>query len=87
MPNVLTVGTIKNIADKFSMIRDDVNGVVTKGYVFYDDYNDASIYIKLSNVYYASNNNDETEIEIKFNEYADERFKYGFYLILSSYLK
>ena len=87
MPNVLTVGTIKNIADKFSMIRDDVNGVVTKGYVFYDDYNDDSIYIKLSNVYYASNNNDETEIEIKFNEYADERFKYGFYLILSSYLK
>ena len=55
--------------------------------VFYDDYNDASIYIKLSNVYYASNNNDETEIEIKFNEYADERFKYGFYLILSSLLK
>lgn len=87
MPNVLTVDTIKNIADKFSMIRDDVNGVVTKGYVFYDDYNDDSIYIKLSNVYYASNNNDETEIEIKFNEYADERFKYGFYLILSSYLK
>lgn len=87
MPKVLTVGVVKNIANKFSMIRDDVNGIVTKGYVFYDDYNDASIYIKLSNVYYASNNNDETEIEIKFNEYADERFQYGFYLILSSLLK
>ena len=87
MPKVLTVGVVKNIANKFSMIRDDVNGIVTKGYVFYDDYNDASIYIKLSNVYYASNNNDETEIEIKFNEYADERFKYSFYLILSSLLK
>ncbi|WP_157150736.1 DUF4132 domain-containing protein [Brachyspira sp. SAP_772] len=87
IPKVLTVGTVKNIANKFSMIRDDVNGVVTRGYVFYDDYNDASIYMKLSNVYYASNNNDETEIEIKFNEYADERFKYGFYLILSSLLK
>ena len=87
IPNVFTVGIVKNIADRFSMIRDDINGVVTRGYVFYDDYNDASIYIKLSNVYYASNNNDETEIEIKFNEYADERFKYGFYLILSLFIK
>ncbi|MEI0531892.1 DUF4132 domain-containing protein [Brachyspira pilosicoli] len=87
IPKILTVGVVKNIADKFSMLKDDINGVVTKGYVFYDDYNDASVYIKLSNVYYASNNNDETEIEIKFNEYADERFKYGFYLIISSFMK
>lgn len=87
IPKLATVGTVRNIANRFSMIRDDVNGIVTRGYVFYDDYNDASIYIKLSNVYYASNNNDETEIEIKFNEYADERFKYVFYLILFSLLK
>ena len=87
IPNVITVGVVKNIANRLSMIRDDANSVITKGYFFYDDYNDASIYIKLSNVYYASNNNDETEIEIKFNEYADERFKYGFYLILSSFMK
>ena len=50
IPKLVTVGTVRNIANRFSMIRDDVNGIVTRGYVFYDDYNDASIYIKLFNI-------------------------------------
>ncbi|OEJ13021.1 molybdate metabolism regulator [Brachyspira hampsonii] len=86
IPRTVTVGTIKNTALKLGMEKEDGDGGFINSYFLYDSYNEASLYIKVSDIYYSSANNDTTDIEIKF-ENSDERFEYGAYLILSNYLK
>ncbi|WP_219698890.1 DUF4132 domain-containing protein [Brachyspira hampsonii] len=86
IPRTVTVGAIKNTALKLGMEKEDGDGGFINSYFLYDSYNEASIYIEVSDIYYSSANNDTTDIEIKF-ENSDERFEYGAYLILSNYLK
>ncbi|WP_181292086.1 DUF4132 domain-containing protein [Brachyspira hampsonii] len=86
IPRTVTVGAIKNTALKLCMEKEDGDGGFINSYFLYDSYNEASLYIEVSDIYYSSANNDTTDIEIKF-ENSDERFEYGAYLILSNYLK
>ncbi|MBW5395093.1 DUF4132 domain-containing protein [Brachyspira hampsonii] len=86
IPRTVTVGAIKNTALKLGMEKEDGDGGFINSYFLYDSYNEASLYIEVSDIYYSSANNDTTDIEIKF-ENSDERFEYGAYLILSNYLK
>ena len=85
IPETVTVGNIKNTAQKFGMEKEEDGGLI-EGYYIHDSYNNALVYISVSNMYYGSGNNDETNIKINFKN-SDNRFEYGAYLILSHYLK
>ena len=85
IPETVTVGNIKNTAQKLGMEKEEDGGLI-EGYYIHDSYNNALIYISVSNMYYGSGNNDETNIKINFKN-SDNRFEYGAYLILSHYLK
>ena len=85
IPETVTVGNIKNTAQKFGMEKEEDGGLI-EGYYIHDSYNNALVYISVSNMYYGSGNNDETNIKINFKN-SDNRFEYGAYLILSNYLK
>ena len=86
IPKKVTVGNIKNTAQKLGMEKEEGDGGYIEGYFIHDSYNNALIYISVSNLYYGSANNDETNIKINFKN-SDNRFEYGAYLILSNYLK
>ena len=85
IPETVTVGNIKNTAQKLGMEKEEDGGLI-EGYYIHDSYNNALVYISVSNMYYGSGNNDETNIKINFKN-SDNRFEYGAYLILSHYLK
>ena len=68
------------------MEKEEGDGGYIEGYFIHDSYNNALIYISVSNLYYGSANNEETNIKINFKN-SDNRFEYGAYLILSNYLK
>ncbi|WP_297203568.1 DUF4132 domain-containing protein [uncultured Brachyspira sp.] len=85
IPETVTVGNIKNTAQKLGMEKEEDGGLI-EGYYIHDSYNNALVYISVSNMYYGSGNNDETNIKINFKN-SDNRFEYGAYLILSNYLK
>lgn len=86
IPKTITVGNIKNAAQKLGMEKEDGDGGFIEGYFIHDSYNNALVYISVSNLYYGSSNNEETNIKISFKN-SDNRFEYGAYLILSNYLK
>ena len=86
IPSKTTVGSIRGAVSKLGLEKDDGDGGFVNYYLLHDSYNKANVYIHVSSIYYGASNSDETEIKIKFED-ADERFEYGAYLILSSYLK
>ncbi len=86
IPSNIVLRTLQNTALKFGMQKIVGDGGSIDSYCLYDSYNGAEIYINTPYLDLWTSSADTIEIEIEI-ENADERFEYGAYLLLSSYLR